>query len=159
MKKHPLKIIGLVFAAVACLEALILLVLLLTLKDRTALAIAGGILALQCLVFGGIGFGFLRHIQKRDQLRESLVSNGYSITAEVTETQCVYSVRINGRHPYRVLCRSCGESRPRTFRSEMYLKDPGLLPGDSVTVYFDPQDDTRYYVDVENAAFSLIHHT
>ena len=155
MKKHPLWLIGVIFAFIACIELAVLLVLLITVQDSTALSIASGVLTLQIMIFGGIGFGFLGYVKKRENNRESLIANGYYEMGYVVDTRRVMTVQINGRHPYRVICRVMREGAEREYRSDMYLKDPGLRPGDLVPVYLDHQNEKRCYVDVESAVLAL----
>ena len=155
MKRHPLQTIGTVFAIIACIEAAVLLILLITVRDPMALSVAGGVLSLQCLVFGGIGFGFLAHVKKQRVNRERLIANGYYEMGSVVCTQRVQSVRINNRHPYRVICRVERGDVCHEYRSEMLMNDPGLQPGDPIPVYLDLQDDKRCYVDVESAVLAL----
>lgn len=158
MKKHPFKIIGIVFAAIACFELAVLVVLLFTLRDRMALSISAGVLGLQSLIFGGVGFGFLAHVRKREQRRERLIANGYYEMASVVDTERVTTVRINGRSPYRVICRIERDGVLHEYRSDMYRDDPGLLPGDPIPVYMDRREENLYYVDVESASPVVIRH-
>ena len=161
MKKNPLKLIGIIFSCIAAVEFTALVVLLAIPAIRTsseALIVLPSVLGIQSLVFGGIGIGFLTHVRKKEKLREELKAGGYTKTATVIETERVYSVRINGRYPYRVICRIQDGSVLHEYRSDMLNHDPGLVPGDQVTVYLDWRDDSRYYVDVESAAPTIIRH-
>ena len=158
MKKHPLKLIGTIFAVIACAELAVLLIFLFALRDRTALMIVCGILGFQSIVFGGIGFGFLYHVRKREQRREELIAGGYYEMASVMDTERVMTVRINGRNPFRVICRIERDGVLHEYRSEMCLENPGLLPGDPIPVYLDRQNDNRFYVDVESAIPPVIRH-
>lgn len=161
MKKHPMKIIGVIFSSIAAVELVVLLVLLAIPAIRQAdeaLIVLPSVLGIQSLVFGGIGIGFLTYVRKKEKLREELKAGGYTKTASVVETERVYSVRINGRYPYRVICRIEEGGVLHEYRSDMLRDDPGLLPGDAVTVYLDWQDDSRYYVDVESAAPTIVRH-
>ena len=161
MKKHPLKILGTVFASIAAVELAALIILLAIPAVRhsdEALIVLPSVLGIQTLVFGGIGAGFLTHVRKKEKLREELKAGGYTKTAAVVEVERVYSVHINGRCPYRVVCRIEEGSVLHEYRSDMLRSDPGLLPGDPVTIYLDWRDDSRYYVDVESASPTIIRH-
>jgi len=158
MKNHPLKIIGIIFASIACLELSVLLILLFVVRSHMALATAGGVLGLQSLIFGSVGFGFLFYVRKRMRNREALIAKGYYEMACVTGTQRVVSVRINGRHPYRVICRIEPGGAAREYHSEMLTKDPGLLPGDPIPVYLDPENPKRFFVDVQSASLAANQH-
>lgn len=158
---HPLRILGIVFTAVAAVELVVLLVLLVIFSradDRTALYISGGVLGIQILVFGGIGLTFLSRFRRQAQRREELLAGGYYETASVIRCDPVYSVTIGSRHPYVVVCRPERDGVLHEYRSEMLSQDPGLMPGDPVRVYLDRRDDNSYYVDVETAAPTIIRH-
>lgn len=159
MKKHPLKILGVIFTCIAAVELIAVLVLLITLsKEPEALMISGGVLGIQTLVFGTIGLCFWGHARKKERLREELLACGHPELAEVTEVERVLSVRINSRHPYRVVCRIRRDGVLHEYRSDMLMHNPGLMPGDPITVYTDQQNDRRYYVDVESASPPVVRH-
>lgn len=161
MMKTPLKIMGIIFSVIASVELVALAVFWLVAarvapyEARLVLTLVFGI---QSIVFGSIGFGLLAHIRKRSAMREDLISSGYYETAQVIDTERVYNVRINGRRPYRIVCRTQRDGVLHEYRSEMLSSDPGLMPGDDVRVYLDRRDDKRYYVDVESAAPTIIRH-
>lgn len=159
MKKHPLKMIGIIFSAFAAVELIVLLVLVAVLSlERAEMFIPIGVLGTQILIFGTIGLCFLCKVRKEAALKEELMAQGYCETATVVDTQRVLHVRINSRHPYRVICRIKRDGVLHEYRSSQLYEDPGLLPGDPITVYLDRRDDNRYYVDVESAAPSIIRH-
>lgn len=159
MKKHPMKLLGVIFTCIAAAELAALLVMLVTLpKEPKALLIGGGVLGIQSLVFGSIGLCFWGHARKKERMREELLASGYPQLAEVTEVERVLNVRINSRHPYRVICRIRREGVLHEYRSDMLSHNPGLLPGDPITVYIDRQNDSRYYVDVESASPPIVRH-
>ena len=155
MNKHPLRLIGRIFAAVACIELAVLIVLLIVLQDPMVLSVSAGVLALQASIFGVLGFLFLGYVKKRETLRDTLIASGYYEMGFVVDTKRVLSVRINGRHPYRVICRVVCDGVEHEYRSDMYRDDPGLRPGDLIPVYLDRQDEKRCYVDVESAILAL----
>lgn len=159
MKKHPLKLIGTIFTCIAAVELTVLLVLLITLADNTAVLMsAGSVLGLQSLIFGGIGLFFLFVVRKQKKLREDMLSSGQSELAEVLDVERVTSVRVNSRYPYRVLCRIKREGVLHEYRSHLLMEHPGLKAGDPVTVYTDRQNDKRYWVDVESAMPPVVRH-
>lgn len=160
-QKNPMKLFGAIFAGVAVVELVALLALLcmpVIRQNAEAVTVFVSVLGIQSLIFGSIGAGVLINIRKKEHLREALIANGYFKTAVVVETERVYNVRINSRHPYRVVCRIEENGVLHEYRSDLLMHDPGLLPGDSVNVYLDWQDDKRYYVDVESAAPEIIRH-
>lgn len=159
MKNNPLKIIGGIFTAVAAVELVVLLVLLAALPfGSMEMLIPCGILLLQIFIFGTIGLVFLSRVRKQQLLKEELLTQGFYETASVVDTERVMNVRVNGRHPYRVICRIKRDGVLHEYRSHQLYDDPGLLPGDPVNVYLDRRDDSRYYVDVESASPAIIRH-
>ena len=159
--RHPLKLMGWIFAGIAAIELIVLVVLLCVpaiRQDSEAMIALPTAIGVQILIFGSLGLGFLLSVRKKEKLREELVGKGYFKTATVIETERVYTVRINSRYPYRVVCRMEENGILHEYRSDMLAHDPGLLPGDPVNVYLDWQDDKRYYVDVESAAPTIIRH-
>ena len=160
MKKHPLKVLGIAFTAVAAVEWTVLLVILLLCPKHTlgTLVVLPGVLGLQGLIFGGLGIGFLMHVRKKEKIREDLLSSGYVKQGYVVDTERVSTVRLNGRYPFRVIVRVEENGVLHEYRSDMLQTAPGIRPGDPIKVYVDWQDDSRYYVDVENAAPPIIRH-
>ena len=161
IRKNPFKLLGIIFACVAAVEALVLLVLLCIPAIRSqseAMIVLPSVLGLQSLIFGGIGAGFLLHVSRQEKLRQDLLSNGLYETASVVAIEQDWRVRVNGRSPYRVICRVEREGVLHEYRSHQLYDDPGLLPGDPVNVYLDRRDDSRYYVDVESASPAIIRH-
>lgn len=158
---QPLRLLGVVFTTVAAVELMVLLILLdmfFQAADRTPLYIAGGVLGIQILVFGGIGLIFLLRLRWQTQRREELLAGGYYETASVISCDPVLSVSIGNRHPYVVVCRLQRDGVLHEYKSQMLSRDPGLMPGDAVRVYLSRQDDERYYVDAESAAPTIIRH-
>lgn len=159
--KTPLKVLGIIFSVIASIELVALAVFWLIfapIAPYEAKLVFTLVLGIQSVVFGSIGFGFLAHIRRRNAIREDLIAGGYYETAQVVETERVYNVQINGRLPYRIICRTQRDGVLHEYRSEMLSADPGLMPGDDVRVYLDRRDDKRYYVDVESAAPTIIRH-
>ncbi len=161
MKKHPYFILGIVFSCIAGVDLLVLLILMYVLgktANSTVLAIAVGVPGIQFLVFGGIGLGFLWRVRRNGQQREELVANGYFQTASVIRIEPVFHVTVNGRHPYRVICRLERDGTCHEYQSDLCPGDPYLSPGDPVRVYLDRRNDDVFYVDVESAARNVIRH-
>jgi len=156
MKKNPLRILGIVFSSIAAAEAMIVICLLLS-GSETALLIALPF-APQCLIFGGIGIGFLAYVRRKQARREQLLANGYYETATVVAIEQNPYVRVNRHSPYYVICRIERDGVLHEYRSESQFHYPSLQPGDPVAVYLDRRDEKLYYVDVDNASQPVIRH-
>ena len=161
IRKNPLKLLGFIFAGIAAVEWVVLLVLLCIPSIRTApeaVIVLPSVLGLQGLIFGGIGAGFLLYVSKQEKLRDDLLANGLFETANVVSIEQDWRVRVNRRSPYRVICRLERDGVLHEYRSHLLYDLPALSPGDPVKVYLDWQDDKRFYVDVESASPAVIRH-
>ncbi len=156
--RNPIKVLGLVFAFVAVLEAIVLLALITLVQQGEARLILTGILGIQIVVFGGIGAGFLLNQSKKRRMKERLLREGYYELAEVVDIVWQLNVQINGRHPYRVVCRILRDGVLHEYRSEMLPYHPGLPLGSQVPVYLDRHDERQYYVDVESVMPQIRQH-
>lgn len=154
MENRAFRLIGIIFflvGAVCLLFALVLAAL------GARYGFSGGLwipllpLGTLALAFGGIGAGFLVVLRRRRRLREELMSSGRCVRARVSGVLQNRSIQVNGRHPYRLLCRYTDEEGTvHEFRSQDLDFNPeGLLRSDEVDVYFDPYNMDRYYVDVQ----------
>lgn len=111
-------------------------------------------------IFGGIGLLFfliglpflITAIRKRNMMKR-LLETGQQAEGIITDVVRNLQVTVNGRHPYKA---ECQVTDPVT--GEIYLYSSGnimkkidYLIGRSVTVYYDPDDRRKYYVDIESA--------
>ena len=82
-------------------------------------------------------------------MRERLLADGYREMADVIGTELQVNVRVNGRYPYRLVCRIERDGVLHEYRSDLLPVNPGLPPGSRVPVYLDRYDPHKYYVDVD----------
>ena len=155
-QKTPYRIIGIVFSSIAATELLAVIVLLLV-KAEDFLLIALPLIT-QCLIFGGVGIGFLVYDQRKRIRRERLVANGYYEIATIVGIEQNPYVRVNRHHPYHVVCHIKRDGAIHEYRSEGFFHHPAVNVGDPVPVYLDRQNDQNYYVDVESIAPAVIRH-
>ena len=148
--RNPIRTLGSIFASVAGLEAAALLAVMLLVEQREARLIASMVLGVQILVFGGIGGGFLLYQKRKQRLKERLTREGYYEMADVVDVVQQLNVQVNGRCPYRVICRILRDGVLHEYRSEMLPYHPGLPAGAQVPVYLDRYDENQYYVDIES---------
>lgn len=159
MKRHPLKIMGIVFAAIALAEIVAaLLIHLFGSADSASKFTLVTLFAGQAVIFGGLGICFLLWVRRREQRRERLMAAGYFEMATVVDLERSYAVRINSRHPWYVICRIERNGVLHEYRSDMLLCRPDVQTGDQVRVYLDRQNDNVYYVDVESTSPDIIRH-
>lgn len=158
MKRNPIRSLGVVFAAVAGVELAALLVLAAVVRQREALLVLTLVLGLQALIFGGVGGGCLLYLRKRRLLRERLLADGYREMADVIGTELQVNVRVNGRYPYRLVCRIERDGVLHEYHSDLLPVNPGLPPGSRVPVYLDRYDPHKYYVDVDSVMPTIVQH-
>ena len=156
--RNPIKLLGVVFASVAGLEAVALLAVMMLVEQRGAGLIVALVLGVQILVFGSIGGGFLLNQKKKQRLKERLMREGYYEMADVVDVVRQHNVQVNGRCPYRVICRILRDGVLHEYRSEMLPYHPGLAAGAQVPVYLDRYDERKYYVDVERVMPQIRQH-
>lgn len=83
------------------------------------------------------------------QLRQS----GHPISATVSGISKVESLEVSGRNPWRILAEGVDPrtGKKRIFESGYVWEDPSEgSKGESITVWLDPSDDGRYWVDVDS---------
>ncbi len=155
-KKNPYQILGIVFSSIAAIELAVVAILLLArVNDFLLIALP---FAVQCLIFGGIGAGFLIYNHRKKAKREQLLANGYYETATVAAIEQNPYVRVNRHHPYHVICRIERAGVIHEYRSEGFYHLPAVSVGDPVPVYLDRQNEKNYYVDVDSIAPVIIRH-
>ena len=156
MKKNPYRILGIVFTSIAAVEVVVTICLLLS-NNRTAWVVSLPF-ATQCIIFGGIGIGFLMYVKRKESRREELLANGYYEMATVVAIEQNTYVRVNRQSPYYVVCRIERDGVLHEYRSESQFHFPTLQSGDQVAVYLDRRDEKRYYVDLEGSSKPIIRH-
>lgn len=108
-------------------------------------------------IFGGIGgifviigIAFIMSVTKKKALARRLKAAGYYIYAHI-DCVDITGIRINN-HPTFVIKCSCDnpyEGKTYKFKSEHIGFDPTMnIQGDSIKVYVDENDYSKYYVDL-----------
>lgn len=85
---------------------------------------------------------------------KELLANGRRLQATVESIDLNSSVSYNGRHPYVIFCtyQDVYNNVTYRFKSGNLRRHPGFAPGDTVDVYVDPQDYSKYTVVAENSS-------
>lgn len=105
------------------------------------------------LIFSLVGFIPLGVMFAGSHRGRKLMENGKMLQATVERIDLNYSVTYNGRHPYQIFCTYWDACKDVTYRfkSKNLMREPGYAPGDSIKVYVNPQDYSKYVVYVEEA--------
>ena len=111
------------------------------------------------LIFGLVGFifaviGIIMSVlyARKKKKKKWLRNNGRKIQAEVTGGRVCYNYTVNNRHPFAIECRyeDTGYGQVYLFSSEPTGLNPHNYIGSFVTVYVDPSDMSRYFVDADS---------
>lgn len=107
-------------------------------------------------LFTILGAAFLLSVILKAVRKKRLIANGDQLTGTIVAVNLNMSVTVNGYHPYRADCEvfdpNSGERY--LYRSENTMEDISGFVGMSVTVYADPNNRKKYYVDVASLADS-----
>lgn len=136
------KIIGIVFLA-AGLAALCL-----------SLIIGAGIAGLiPSGVFILSGFIMLLVIKTMNMKKQRLMETGVQAEGIIERVVLDHNVRVNNRHPFRAECRVTDPitGEEYLYSSPRIIQNISHLEGTAVTVYYDPDNRKKYYVDIEAA--------
>ena len=88
---------------------------------------------------------------------KKLKETGQQITAVITEVVVDKTVRINKRHPYKMICEAVDPltNEKYIYSSESFVGNIDYLWNQQVTVYYDPYDKDRYYVDIDSVNMNV----
>ena len=102
-------------------------------------------------IIGGIatiiGIILIIKLLKTIKQNKEVIQNGRQITATVETYEYDETTTINGRHPIIYICSYNGM---RFESSSIFTKQPLLDIGDTVTVFVDYNDISKYFVDVQH---------
>ncbi len=110
------------------------------------------ILAFMGLVFGAVGGGMFFANVAAGGKRKKLMENGEPVTGTITDIITVTNVRINGRHPFKAEVEVIDPytSEKYLYSSKQVINDISYMVGSTVDVYVDPNDKSKYYVDLDS---------
>ena len=82
--------------------------------------------------------------------KKRMQENGVQLWATVERIEVKTNVKVNGRHPRNVICYydDYGRNNRYYFRSENLYKRVNYNEGDRICVYVNPEDYSKYYVEV-----------
>lgn len=83
---------------------------------------------------------------------KKLLETGKRLSATVERVDFNLSITYNGRHPYIIFCtyQDVYQGVTYRFKSKNLMQEPGCAPGDSIEVYVDPEDYSKYVVNVDS---------
>lgn len=130
-------------------------------------AAVGGVVPLLMSIFGILGVIFLLvggicltvEIKKRIRTTRMLNAGRY-VTAEITDINICYSIGVNHRHPYVVVCSYQDmEGNVHLFKSRYLFFNPEpALKDRFVRVYVDEGNFDCYYVDIDEVLANVVVH-
>ncbi|MBQ8904281.1 MAG: DUF3592 domain-containing protein [Oscillospiraceae bacterium] len=111
------------------------------------------VLPLFGLAFLAIGLAFVFSDRQKKKKMEMLLAKGSTAEGIITAINIDHNTTINGRHP---LIAEVTVTDPETneqflYSSESIMEDIRHLEGRRVMVYYDPDDRSNYYVDIDTA--------
>lgn len=115
----------------------------------------GYILVAFGLIFFFVGAGMIYFKALRQNKNKKLLEKGIRLDAEINSVAINQSYAVNGRHPYVLDCTYVDPATHKmfSFRSENLWFDPEPIMRSlgitTATVYMDPNDSNRYYVNLE----------
>ena len=120
----------------------------------------GGMLLLEMvflligILFMGIALVFIAVSRNKARRRKKILSSGKRLSAIVEQIAVNTSYVMNGRNPYQIYCYYRDEYKDviYRFKSEDLWINPNVVlqPGDTIDVYVDGEDYSRYHVDEES---------
>ncbi len=103
------------------------------------------------LIFSAIGgFGLLKAKKKNDEAK-LLQANGQRIDSTFVEVRPVMEVTINGRNPWKIVSKWVNLANGQTYffeSSELMFDPTNYMTGQTITVFIDPSDPKKYYMDI-----------
>jgi hypothetical protein len=117
-------------------------------EDRESAMILTGVFSIMGAVFTSLGVVFLAVLGGSGKKRRRLKETGERVNARILDLEPNFTIRVNGRCPWRLLCEYEEGGMLYRCRSQNLWEYPSLR-GDTVPVYRNPRNYREYYVDVE----------
>lgn len=108
-----------------------------------------GIIPTGIFVLAGIIMIIITELMNRKRRR--LIEHGVQAEAVITRVARDLAVRVNNSHPFRAECRVTDPVTGEVYlhSSPRIIQDITHLQGRTVTVYYDPDNRKKYFVDIE----------
>ncbi|MCB1178536.1 MAG: hypothetical protein KDK36_13200 [Leptospiraceae bacterium] len=84
-----------------------------------------------------------------ERRKTELIKSGKLITTNVISVELDFKLRVNYRHPYRIISTwtDSFSNKSFTFKSSEIWFNPERLVGSTINVYIDPKNPNKYYMD------------
>ena len=109
------------------------------------------IMSILGLAFTAVGGGVWIAGRIGERRRQWLMAHGTSVQTEFQSIERNTSLKVNGRHPWRILSQwqNPATSKLHVFKSDNLWFDPAsFVKSKQITVLVDPNDAKRYHMDV-----------
>lgn len=108
-----------------------------------------GIIPTGIFVLAGIVMIIITELMNKKRRR--LIEHGVQAEAIITRVVRDLAVRVNNSHPFRAECRVTDPVTGEVYlySSPRIIQDITHLQGRTVTVYYDPDNRKKYFVDIE----------
>ena len=116
-----------------------------------------GIFTIMGLLFFFVGVALLIGDIRKHTQKKALVRDGYRIYVQITEVYEDETVTINGRHPQYAVSRTEDPDTHTTqiYKSSSFNTDLNGIIGATVSVYLDPGDHSKYYMDLDPESITV----
>ena len=116
-----------------------------------------GIFSVFGLLFFCVGMLLLLSEVRKRHMLKALVDNGYRIYGTISEVYPDTSITINRRNPFYAVCRYEDPVTMKTeiFQSRSFNTDISGAVGMTVSIYIDPADHSKYYMDFDPASIAV----
>ena len=113
-----------------------------------------GVFTFMGLLFFFVGLALLISEIRKHLRSKELVKNGYRIFVQITEVYEDMNVVINGHHPQYAVSRHEDPDTQVTqiYKSKSFDTDLSGAIGMTVSVYLDPNDRSKYFMDLDPAS-------
>lgn len=101
------------------------------------------------LIFFVSAYMAKKRVENRKKEIDHLLKINNKCKAIVTKIETNTSIRIRGKSPQLVYCKLLDDPQEKIFVSDNIFGTPLNTVGSNVDIYFDPQDNINYYIDVE----------
>ena len=115
-----------------------------------SLYVGSFVAALFALIFGGVGGTWIAVQRRAAAIEEELRQTGQRVEATVVEVELRTNLRVNGRHPYRIVAQRQDpvSHEVQVFRSANIWFDPTAYVPKTVQVLVDRYNPRRHLVDL-----------
>ncbi|MBQ8410175.1 MAG: hypothetical protein IJX15_00375 [Ruminiclostridium sp.] len=144
-------ILGIVFLLCGIVAMTFTLIVGFVISDSVGIGIIGGIIPSGVFIIVGLVMTIV--IKCMSSKRQKLIETGVQAEGTVTNVVRDLTVRVNNAHPFKAECEVVDPVTGAVYlySSPRIIQDITFLIGHKVTVYYDPDNRKKYFVDIETA--------